>query len=169
MGGIMAALSLVLMLISTVVPFLTYVLPAFAGAVLIIMVIEIGKGWAGITYATVSLLSLILLADKETAMMYVAFFGYYPIVKNIYETKLPKILCVIAKFLTFNASVVAAYFILIYVFAIPIEGLDDFGKLTIPILLVMGNVLFVLYDFVLTRFITIYSLRFRKRFRSLFK
>lgn len=169
LGGIIAALSLVMMLLSTVIPFLTYVLPAFAGAVLILMVIEINKGWAACTYAAVSILSLILLADKETAMMYVAFFGYYPIVKNVYESKLKKLPCIIVKFLTFNASVVAAYLAMIYIFAIPIEGMDDFGKATIPVLLVMGNVLFILYDYVMTRFITIYSIKFRKRFRNLFK
>ena len=169
LGGIIAALSLVIMLLSTIIPFLTYVLPAFAGAVLIIMVIEIGKKWSVCTYVAVSLLSLMLLADKETAMMYVAFFGYYPIIKEVLENKLHKVVCILLKLLTFNASIVLAYLLMIYVFAIPIEGMDDFGKATVPILLGLGNLLFVLYDFVLSRFILLYTFNFRKRFKNIFR
>lgn len=169
LGGIIAALSLVLMLLSTVIPFLTYVLPAFAGAVLVLMVIEISKPWAFCTYIAVSLLSLLILSDKETAMMYVAFFGYYPILKNIFEKKLKRPIEIFCKFLTFNLAVIIAYVVMIYVFMIPIEGMDDFGKWTVPILLFMGNILLILYDIVLSRFIALYMVKLRKRFRSLFK
>ena len=42
-GGIVASLSLVLMISVAVVPFLTYALPAIAGAMMIFAVIEIDK------------------------------------------------------------------------------------------------------------------------------
>lgn len=169
LGGVIAALSLVLMLISAVIPFLTYVLPALAGMILMIMVIEIGRKWAAVAYVAVSILSLLILTDKETAVMYAAFFGYYPIAKSIIEEKLSHVMEIIAKFALFNAAVLAAYGLLIFVFKIPIEGLDDFGKWTIPILLIAANVVFYLFDFTLSRLVTIYLIRWRRYFRKLFK
>lgn len=169
LGGVIAALSLVLMLISAVIPFLTYVLPAMAGIILMIMVIEIGRKWAAVAYVAVSILSLLILTDKETAVMYAAFFGYYPIAKSIIEEKLSRIPELIVKFLLFNVSLLAAYALIIFVFKIPVDGLDDFGKWTIPILLVAANAVFFLFDFTLSRLIGLYMMRWRKLFRRLFK
>lgn len=169
LGGIIAALSLVLMLVSNFIPFLTYALPAVAGAVLMIMVIEINRRWAFCSYVAVSLLSLMILADKETAMMYVAFFGYYPIAKNIFESHLPAFWEKLCKFLLFNIAVVVAYAIIIYVFNLPIDELEEYGKWAVPVLLLMGNIIFVLYDYLLTKLVTIYLKLWRRRFRGIFK
>ena len=43
MGGMIAALSLTIMLLTAVVPYLQYALPAMSGARLVLMVIEINK------------------------------------------------------------------------------------------------------------------------------
>lgn len=169
LGGIIAALSLTLMLLSTVIPFLTYALPALAGIILMIMVIEIGRKWAFCAYAAISILSILILADKETAMMYVAFFGYYPIAKSIIEDKMNKTIGFIIKLAIFNIAIVAAYLAIIYLFKIPVDGMEDFGKWTVPILLLMGNIIFVLYDYVLSRLVFGYMTKIRKYFRRIFK
>ena len=169
LGGIIAALSLVLMLLSTIIPFLTYVLPAAAGIILMVMVIEIGRKWALGAYAAVSILSLLILADKETAVMYAAFFGYYPILKSAIEEKLSRVWEWIVKFLLFNGAVVVAYLLIIYVFRLPVDGMDTFGKWTIPLLLVMANVMFFLFDYVLSRLVYLYLHQWRKWFRKIFK
>lgn len=169
LGGIIAALSLVLMLLSTVIPFLTYVLPAMAGIILMIMVIEISRKWALAAYFAVSVLSLLILADKETALMYAAFFGYYPIAKSVIEEKMKRIPELITKFLLFNSAVIIAYVLMIYVFQLPIEGLDDFGKFTIPILLVLANIMFFLFDYTLSRLVSLYMGKWRKHFIRIFK
>ncbi len=170
LGGMIAALSLVTMLLTAVIPYLTYALPAFSGALLVLMVIEINKKWAVCTFAAVSVLSFLILPDKEAAMMYFAFFGCYPIIKPIIEEKFSsKIIRLSLKALFFNAAAVSAYLIIIYVFGIPIEETEEFGKWAIPMLLVMGNVMFVLYDLCITRLVTLYLLKWQKKFRRLFK
>ncbi len=175
LGGIISALSLVLMLLSSIVPNLTFVLPALAGVVLMIMVIEIGRKWAFTSYIVISLLSLFILPDKETAMMFVGFFGYYPVLKSLIENKLKKPIAYILKFLIFNASVLSVYLIIIFVFKIPVDldlgfdGLEWLEKYTVPILLVMANVTFLLYDFLLSRFVVLYLVRFGKYIRRIFK
>ena len=81
LGGVVSALSVTLMLMTAVIPFMTYALPLLAGALLILMVIEINKRWAFIVYVAVSLLAVLVVPDKEAAVFYIAFFGYYPIIK----------------------------------------------------------------------------------------
>lgn len=89
MGGIASALCLLLMIL-TIIPIATYTMPALAGMVLIVVVIENGYSTAWMVYAAVGFLSLFICPDKEAAMLFVGFFGYYPILKG----KLEKSECV---------------------------------------------------------------------------
>lgn len=167
--GILTALSVVLMFLTGVIPFLTFALPALAGALLILIVMEIGSKWALCVYAAVSILSLLVVADKEAAMMYAAFFGYYPVIKSFLESKLPRVFEWIVKFLIFNAAMVLAYLVIIFVFGMPLDEMEEFGRYAVPILLGMGNVVFFVYDIALTRVIGAYLHRWRKSFHRLFK
>ena len=74
LGGIMGALSLMIMFL-TAFPYMTYALPAIAGAVLIPVVIELGSKWAWMVYACVSFLSLLIAPSLEAKVMFIAFFG----------------------------------------------------------------------------------------------
>ncbi len=170
LGGIITALSLVIMLLTAVIPYLEYALPAIAGALLILMVIEINKKWAVCAYAAVSILSILILANKETAMMYIAYFGCYPILKPVLESKIKNNgVCLLVKLLVSNAAIVAAYIIIVKVFGIPIEELENGGKWILPALLAAANIMFVLYDICLTRLVTVYLLKWQKKFRNIFK
>ena len=170
LGGMISALSLTIMLLTAVVPYLTYALPAIAGALLVLMVIEINKKWAFCAYAAISILSFLILPDKEAAMMYVAFFGYYPVLKPFLESKLSNNkLCWLAKATVFNIAIVVAYLVIVNVFGIPIDEMEEYGKWGAAALLVMGNVMFVLYDICITRLVTLYLLKWQKRFRKLFR
>lgn len=167
--GIISSVSVVLMFMTGLVPFLTYTLPAVSGALLAIIVIEINKKWATGAYIAISLLSLLIVADKEAAMFFVAFFGYYPIIKEVIENKLPKVLEWIVKLLLFNVAAVVAYAVIIYVFGIPFDEMEEYGKYSILLLLAMGNVIFILYDYCMTSLITLYYQRWQKSFHNLFK
>lgn len=67
MGGIASALCLLLMIL-TIIPIATYTMPALAGMVLIVVVIENGYSTAWMVYAAVGFLSLFICPDKEAAM-----------------------------------------------------------------------------------------------------
>ena len=163
-----AALSVIIMML-TVIPVLTYTSPAFAGILLMLIVIEIDKKWAFGVYAAVGILGLLLATDKEASVMYIVFFGYYPIIKAILESKLSRILEYAVKFLIFNASMVASYFVLIKVFGMPMDDMNELGKYGPLILLGMGNIVFILYDISLTKLVILYRIKWQKKFRRLFK
>ena len=74
LGGLLTALGVVLMFLTGLIPIGTYALPAIAGVLLIVAVIEIGAKWAWMIYAAVAVLSLLFAADKEAALLFVLFF-----------------------------------------------------------------------------------------------
>ena len=82
--GVMAALSTVIMLLSYF-PYLTYAVPAVAGLLFVILSIEVGPKWSFMSYAATAVL-VFLLAEQEAKIMFIAFFGYYPIVKGLVES-----------------------------------------------------------------------------------
>ena len=92
LGGIVAALAVVVMLATYISPLLVYTAPPFAGLLLIFIIKEIGYSWAFGTYAAVSLLSVFVIADKESAVFFTFFFGFYPILRSFL---CKKILCLI--------------------------------------------------------------------------
>lgn len=152
-----------------VVPFLTYALPAVAGVLIVFIVVEIDKKWAFGVFSAVAILAFLLVPDKEVAMMYIAFFGYYPIIKAVLESRLPAALSWIIKVLLFNLTMVAAYLVLIFVMGIEVDEITEYGMIAVPMLLGAGSITFIAYDFALTQIITLYLVKWRKYFKRYFK
>lgn len=148
--GVMTALSVVLMLFTTVLPILMYVLPIVTGLLVLFTADITNQKWAVGVYFSTAFLSLLLLTDKEAALTYCLFFGYYPIIKDIIE-KLPRWASWVLKFLLFNVAAVLIGVTGTFIFGISGDEYNEFGKLTIPILLFMANIVFILYDMCLTK------------------
>ncbi len=148
--GMVTALSVVIMLASTLLPVLMYVLPIITSLGVLFISELSGKKWALGIYLSTAVLSMILLTDKETALTYTAFFGYYPLVKTPLE-KLPRVVAWIVKFIVFNCAAVFIGFVGVWLFGVSGEEYSEFGRLTIPLLLVLANAAFLVYDLALTK------------------
>ncbi len=168
-GGVIAGLSIVIMFLTGIIPTLTYAMPAVSGALLMAVVIENGPKFAGVVYAAVAFLSFIVVGDKEAAVMYAMFFGYYPIIKSFIEKKLNKTLSWIVKYIIFNISVIFSYFIVTKLLCITYDDMGAFGDFFLPVLLLLANIVFAIYDIALTRLVTAYLMRWRKNIRRMFK
>ena len=133
LGGIATGMCIALMFATGMIPFSYYALPALAGLVLI---------------AVVSLLSVFVVPIKEAALLFIAFFGYYPILQETFAKIRPKALSWVVRLVIFNAAVVAAYWVIVNVFGITeiLEEFGDFGKYSVLVLLAFANVFFVIYD-----------------------
>ena len=169
LGGIVAALSLVMMISVAIIPFLTYALPAAAGMLIVFMVIETDKKWAFGDYCTVAILGMLLVPDKEVAVMYLAFFGYYPIIKAAFESKLNNIISWVLKVATFVVTMVVSYALMMRFMGVTIDETEEFGAMAIPILLGMGTLAFVMYDIAMTKTVTLYLMKWQKHFKRYFK
>ena len=149
-SGMVSALSVVIMLLTNIMPSMMYVIPIVTGAIVFAVNEIIGKKWALGVFFVTSLISFILLTDKETALNYTLFFGYYPLLKPVFE-KLPKVLSWIVKFVAFNIAITAIGLIVTFIFKLPFLD-EDLGKFTIPLFAVMFNLVFIMYDVMFTVF-----------------
>ena len=103
------------------------------------------------------MLSILLLPDKLSALLYIVFGGVYPMLKRLFE-KLPVVLSWVLKAVYFNAVLLGTTLGAKYLFGIDEEGLT-------LMLFVIGNVAFFMYDIAMTKLITYYLLGLRKKFR----
>ena len=155
----LSALGVVILYLGAVIEVLDLSLAALAPILVIYVAIELGGSWPWLVYSVTGLLALLLLPLKFGALVYVLFSGVYPMVKQWAERKLPRLPALAVKLGMFNLSLLAAW-LLLRVLALPL----DMG---LPLLAaaVFCEVTFLLYDFVLTRFISIYVYRWRHKLR----
>jgi hypothetical protein len=85
LAAMLAAAEFILLLLGSVIPSGRLALAAIAGTANFITHIECGRRNTLLVYAAVSLLGLILPPLKAPAVLYFAFFGYYPLVKSVIE------------------------------------------------------------------------------------
>ncbi|WP_407383346.1 hypothetical protein [Ruminococcus sp.] len=163
LGGVIAALSLVLMLLCSVIPFGTFAFPAFAGILLTVIVINLGYGWAFAVYFVTAVLSFLLVTDKEAALYYTAFFGFYPILKSLIERLRSKVVQYVIKYVIFNVCMIAAFLIGTFLLSVPKESFNLFGVYLPGVFLAIGNVFFIIYDLCVTRLVTLYLLKWHNR------
>ncbi len=166
--GTTAALSLLLLLL-TVVPVSEMGLPALAGALLMPVVVELGRRHALAVYGAVSLLSLLLTPSWEAKLLYIAFFGYYPILKAVLERLPSRAAEWGLKLLIFNGAVAVVYGV--FTAFLPFDtSAFTIGGVSLPfVFLLAGNGVFILYDIGLSRLITTYLTVLAPRLRQLFR
>ena len=157
--GVIAALSVVVLFMTGIVPVATVALPAIAGCFLIAVVAETSVRWGLGVYAVVSVLSLVLVPDREAALLYLVFFGYYPALYGALCRIRSRALCWMVKFAVFNAAIFAESLLAIFLLRIPMDEMLPFGWISIPILWVLFNLVFVFYDLSMNGLIVLYIRR----------
>lgn len=83
--ALIAALCVLCLGGSMVLPGITLSLAALAGLFPAVTVISCGYGWAAGGFAGAALLALLLLPDKTAGIWFACFFGHYPIWKGLAE------------------------------------------------------------------------------------
>ena len=149
LGGMMAALAMVIMCLGGMIPVATYVCPMLCMLLLQFVLKSCGNRTAWAWYGAVALLSLLMGPDKEAAAVFV-FLGYYPILRPALEKLRLKWLW---KGLLFNAAILAMYWLLIHLLGMAAVGEEfrEMGKVMLVVLLFMGNLTFFLLDRILAR------------------
>ena len=168
LSGMAVALGTVVMLLASAIPTLEYAIPAFAGFMVLFILVELDVGWAAGVYAATALLGIFIVPNKEAVGMYVALFGLYPIVK-FYVDRLPKAVGYIIKSVFFLIMAVSVYYVMIKFFGIAAELLEDMNKFTLPLLLVLGLAAFLVYDCAMSLIAVKYKHRFHKYVVRMFK
>jgi hypothetical protein len=148
-GGVLAALAVVVMCLGGLIPFATFVCPVLCMLILKMVVSLCGHriGWAW--YGAVAILSLLMGPDKEAAALFL-FLGYYPLIKSKLD-RMP--LSWLWKTILFNASVLFMYMLLIRLFGMHELSTEfqQMGTVLLMVTLAMGNLTFFLLDKILGR------------------
>lgn len=149
LGGVLAALAVVIMSLGGLTPIMTYVSPMLCALVLQLVMELCGVRLAWAWYGAVAILSSLLSADKEAAAVFV-LLGYYPIVKPKLDTLR---LSWLWKLLLFNVSVGVMYFLLLRLLGMAQlrAEFEEFNTVMLIVMLAMGNVTFFLLDRLLLR------------------
>lgn len=163
--GIISALGLALMMLTSIIPIGTYAIPCFAGILTATIVLEYGYKWAFGVFIVISLLSSFLAGDKEAVLYFIALFGYYPILKGIIEKYLKnKFAQYILKFAIFNAAAIGSFYVAMILLSISPDEYTIFGMYIPLAFLVVGNIFFMIYDFAVTVFVIQYVVKIRDKF-----
>ena len=156
--AMLCALGVVVLYLGCIIEVLDISMAVIASLFAVVAVIEYGGAAPFAVYGATGLLSAILLPSKLPAAMYILFFGFYPIVKEKIEKLRKRLLGWVLKELIFNVCLLALMFISRWLLLDP-EGMFVFEV----IFFVLANVTFVVYDIALTRLISLYLIRLRKK------
>ncbi len=158
-GGIISALCLILEFSIGILPLFLYIFPQICALLIYILLEECGTKTSLCVYIGVSLLSLFLCPDKEGALLFVSFFGYYPILRVYIHKLKSKLLRIASKLLVFNIAMVIRYTALIFLFGMA-DAIDE-AKWIFVMTIVMENIVFVMFDILLSRLLVLYTIKYK--------
>ena len=145
-GGMISALCIVLMFSVGFLPIMLYVFPMLCSSLMGILLETCGNKTSWTAFCTVSFISMLVCSEKEAVMMYIGFFGYYPMIRVYLERIKSKAIRLISKLSLFNVSVVAIYAFLISLFGLSALGFEEESAWFFIVLLAVGNAIFLMYD-----------------------
>lgn len=144
LGGMLTAVSVVIMCMGSIVPVNTYICPVLCILITRPVLETCGRriGWC--YYLATAILSLMLAPDREAALVY-ALLGYYPMIRPFFE-KLG-ILAKPAKLALFTLAGIASYGLLLLVMGVG-AAMGE-GWLMTLITVLLWDVLFMTLDYML--------------------
>ncbi len=160
-AAVLAALGVVFLTLGAFIEVLDLSMAAIASLTVVFAVIELKGKYPYLVYLVTSVLSLLLLPSKTPALLYALFAGYYPILKACLEGRFSRTASWLIKILSFNAA-----FALLALVSVKLLTVYEIAwQWWYVVLFVLATAIFLLYDIALTRLITVYLMRWRRRFR----
>ncbi len=154
LSAVFSAISVVILWLGGLLGDLDLTFTAFASLVVVLALIEMGVKYALFVYAVTSALCLILFPTYFVTPMYILCVGIYPILKYLLE-KLPRALSYLLKLVFVNAMLLLLIFLGRRLF-----GVEEDAALWI--VLILGNVAFLLFDYAVAGLSVIYEGKIRK-------
>lgn len=141
LGGMLTAVSVVIMCLGSIIPVNTYVCPVLCILLTRPVLERCGRriGWC--YYLAAAILSLLLAPDREAALVY-TFLGSYPMLRPFFERLGP--LKGPAKLLFFTLAGAAGYWVLLSLMGA--GGAMEEGWLLTAVTVLLWDVLFLLVD-----------------------
>lgn len=160
--AIFGALALIFLFIAAVSPTGSWGIAAVAGLMPVAVVLAVGISAGFLCWAGVTILAFLLLPDKLMALLFGVLFGLYPIVKGLIERLRRLPLEYLLKLAFFNVSLTVIY---LTMHTAVLASLPEAFSAAVWVMYLAGNVIFLVYDYGLTKLIALYMTRIHKRAR----
>ena len=158
LSALFAALSVASLYIASVWPTGQYGIVAFASLFVAAAVIDIGPAYGFYVFIVSSALGMLILPNKAAPLLFILFFGYYPVVKSIVEKIGNRVVQWFLKLAVFNAALSVIYLFLKDMLLGFSERIP--GVFTIYLL---GSAVFALYDYGFSNALRLYKERISKQ------
>lgn len=159
LSAMFTALGVAILYLGCFIEVMELTVAAVASLLILLSVIEMGKGKATLIWLATSILAFLLLPTKFIALEYAFFIGSYPLVKAIAErySRLPSW---IIKIVFVNLALGLLILLGHYVFGYPIES-----AWMLVATFLLATFTGVILDIALTRLVTLYLERLRRTLR----
>ncbi len=158
-AALAAALGVALLALGSLFEVLDISMAILASLFVVFGVIELGGAYPYLIFAVTAALSMLLVPQKSAPALYLVFFGYYPILKAVFEKYFSRVVSWLFKILLFYLALAVLVFAAVKILFLPFA---DLLRVYWFLAFLAGGV-FVLYDIALTRLITFYLFRLRGR------
>jgi len=165
LSSILMAVSVVMLFIGSIWP-VRIAMSVIASAITTVTVIECGHKYAWLTFIGTAIISFLLIPKKLIVYGYILLLGYYPIIK-LYIERINKLIPEwIIKLIVFNIVLVISYFALNYFMLPSLDAeLVVFFFKHLAFIIAALEVVFAVYDLVLSYIIGFYNQRLRRNIR----
>lgn len=160
-GGILTALCVVLIYLATYIPTGKLGLYALASVTIAIAVIELDVKLGAVVYAASTILIFLLTGSMNTLLLFTLFFGSYPLLKYYIEKQRSAGLEMLLKFGVFNLLATVGFFIFKLLLGVSPINLGVFSLWMLIGLVFAIQIVFLIYDYILSRLIDYYINRIR--------
>ena len=170
-GGILVALTIIVLYATSILPISTLAILTIASAIIPICIIRSNVQTSIFVYISSSLIAFFLV-PINISLLYFIFFGVYGIVKYFIERIRKENLEIILKLVFFNIVFVIGFIIMQNILRVNIiAGLEELiSKLfnnsariySLIILWIIAQPVFIIYDYAMTMIITFYMERIHK-------
>ena len=149
LGGTLASFCLLFLFITGVLPMFYLIMPMLCSLLILIMAETTSPYWAFIT------------PNKDASLIFILFFGHYPLLRPYLSRIRPGILRILIKLLIFNLCIGCYFGLVIFLFGMAefLDNLGEFGKYGAYILAGCLNVMFLSYDFSLVTGMEFYRVK----------
>ena len=147
-GGLLVALTLVILYAANFITFNTLFLLGLTSALIPLAIIISDVPTSIMVYGSSAILSYIIIPDKTLWLLYTIVFGPYGIAKLYIEKRRNTVIEIILKLIYFN-GVIALTFYLYKSLFMPNIHLEY----SIALVILIGNIAFFIFDYVLTVFV----------------
>ena len=160
--GLLCALAVTMLLLGGILGIGMFAGPILAMAVLLPILEEYGGKAAAAAYGAAAILALLLVPDRETALVFVAF-GWYPLLRPRLVGIHSRPVRFLVKLAVCNVIIAVLYGLVLRLMGLTADLLDASRWMNL-LLLLIANVTFLMMDRALERLAVLWHRNLRKRF-----